>query len=133
MRQLGYDEVFIDAIGNVVGVLRGSGDGVNLMFNSHIDHVDPGNEALWQYPPFGGVVAGGYLHGRAASDVKGGLATQIYAGALLRQAGIPTIGYSPMEEQYAHTPSESPADIRPNPRLPDRQIRRERFYHGNTA
>lgn len=92
MSQLGYDEVFIDAIGNVVGVLRGSGGGANLMFNSHMDHVDPGNAALWQYPPFGGVVADGYLHGRAASDVKGGLATQIYAGALLRQAGIPLKG-----------------------------------------
>jgi putative selenium metabolism hydrolase len=92
MRQLGYDDVFIDTIGNVVGVLRGSGGGANLMFNSHMDHVAPGNAALWQYPPFGGVVAGGYLHGRAASDVKGGLAAQIYAGALIRRAGIPHKG-----------------------------------------
>jgi putative selenium metabolism hydrolase len=92
MIQLGYDEVFIDGIGNVVGILRGSGEGCNVMFNSHMDHVDPGNEALWDYPPYGGVMENGYIHGRAASDVKGGLAAQIYAGALLRQAGIPLRG-----------------------------------------
>ncbi|HWR29702.1 MAG TPA: YgeY family selenium metabolism-linked hydrolase [Negativicutes bacterium] len=88
MIQLDYDEVFIDGIGNVVGIIRGSGEGCNLMYNSHLDHVDPGNAALWDYPPYGGVMDGGYIHGRAASDVKGGLAAQIYAGALLRQAGI---------------------------------------------
>jgi len=88
MIQLGYDDVFIDEIGNVVGIIRGSGDGCNLMYNSHLDHVDPGNAALWDYPPYGGVMDAGYIHGRAASDVKGGLAAQIYAGALLRQAGI---------------------------------------------
>ncbi|MHC1760926.1 MAG: YgeY family selenium metabolism-linked hydrolase [Negativicutes bacterium] len=88
MNRLGYDEVFIDEIGNVVGIIRGSGGGCNLMYNSHMDHVDPGNEALWDYPPYGGVMENGYIHGRAASDVKGGLATQIYAGALLRRAEI---------------------------------------------
>jgi len=92
MIRLGYDEVFIDGIGNVVGIIRGSGDGCNLMYNSHMDHVDPGNEALWDFPPYGGIMDGGYIHGRAASDVKGGLAAQIYAGALLRQAGIPLRG-----------------------------------------
>jgi putative selenium metabolism hydrolase len=88
MKALGYHEIFIDDIGNVVGVIRGSGDGTGLMFNSHMDHVDPGNEALWSYPPYGGVIDGGFLHGRAASDVKGGLAAQIYAGAVLLQAGV---------------------------------------------
>ena len=88
MKRLGYDEVFIDGIGNVVGIIRGSGDGCNLMYNSHMDHVDPGNEELWDYPPYGAVMADGYIHGRAASDVKGGLAAQIYAGTLLRRTGI---------------------------------------------
>ena len=92
MVRLGYDEVFIDGIGNVVGIIRGSGDGCNLMYNSHMDHVDPGNETLWDFPPYGGIMEGGYIHGRAASDVKGGLAAQIYAGALLRQARIPLRG-----------------------------------------
>jgi putative selenium metabolism hydrolase len=124
MHQLGYDEVFIDAIGNVVGVLRGSGGGASLMFNSHMDHVDPGNAALWQYPPFGGVVSGGYLHGRAASDVKGGLATQIYAGALLRQAGIPHKG----DILFSGVVQEEPAEMLGirhlcEQTLPERQLR----------
>jgi len=88
MKRLGYDEVFIDEVGNVVGIMRGTGGGCNLMYNSHMDHVDPGNAALWEHPPYGAVMADGYIHGRAASDVKGGFATQIYAGALLHQAGI---------------------------------------------
>lgn len=88
MEALGYHDVFIDDIGNVVGVIRGTGDGTSLMYNSHMDHVDPGNEDLWNYPPYEGVIDGGFLHGRAASDVKGGLAAQIYAGAVLLRAGV---------------------------------------------
>lgn len=88
MKALGYHDVFIDDIGNVVGVIHGTGDGSSLMFNSHMDHVDPGNEDLWDYPPYGGVIDGGFIHGRAASDVKGGLAAQIYAGAVLLRTGV---------------------------------------------
>ena len=88
MISLGYDDVFIDEIGNIVGLVKGTGKGCNLMYNSHMDHVDPGNEALWDYPAYGGVMEGGFIHGRGASDVKGGLAAQIFAGALLRRAGL---------------------------------------------
>lgn len=88
MKKLGYDEVFIDDIGNVVGIIKGTGNGPNIMFNSHMDHVDPGDETNWEYPPYGGIIADGYIHGRAASDVKGGLAAQIYAGAVLKKLGI---------------------------------------------
>jgi len=88
MKKLGYDEVFIDDIGNVVGIIKGTGDGPNIMFNSHMDHVDPGDESNWEYPPYGAVIADGYIHGRSASDVKGGLAAQIYAGAILKKLGV---------------------------------------------
>lgn len=87
MQDLDYDEVFIDDIGNVVGIIKGEGDGPSVMFNSHLDHVDPGEETLWEHPPYGGVVANGFIHGRAASDVKCGLATQIYAGHILKRSG----------------------------------------------
>lgn len=87
MERLGYDEVFTDAMGNVVGVIKGEGGGPSLMYNSHMDHVDPGEESAWEHP-YGGVVADGFIHGRAASDVKCGLAAQIYAGHLLKKSGI---------------------------------------------
>lgn len=92
MIDLGYDEVFIDKIGNVVGIIKGDGTGPSIMYNSHMDHVDPGQESLWEYPPYGGIVADGFIHGRAASDVKCGMASQIYAGHILKKAQIPLKG-----------------------------------------
>ncbi len=75
MRTLDYDEVFTDKIGNVVGIIKGDGTGPSIMYNSHMDHVDPGEESLWEYAPYSGEVAGRFVHGRAASDVKSGLAS----------------------------------------------------------
>jgi succinyl-diaminopimelate desuccinylase len=87
MRRLGYDEVDIDRAGNVVAKLRGGG-GRSTMLHAHIDVVDPGDAADWTYPPFSGQRAEGYLWARGASDDKGCVAAQVYAGGLLREAGI---------------------------------------------
>lgn len=88
MKELSYDRVFIDKIGNVVGMVEGAGEGKSVMFNSHLDHVDPGDIRNWMYDPYGGAIADGFIHGRAASDVKAGMAAQIYTPVLLRRAGI---------------------------------------------
>jgi len=87
MEMLGYDSVRADAAGNVIGTVRGAG-GRSVMFNAHMDHVAPGDAALWPHPPYAGVIAGGWLWGRAASDVKGTLAAQVYALGALRRAGL---------------------------------------------
>lgn len=92
MRDLGYDEVFVDELGSVVGRLKGAGTGPSALFVSHLDDVDPGDRALWQHDPYAGEIAEGFLHGRGAADHKGALAAMIYAGALLRQAGVPLRG-----------------------------------------
>lgn len=98
MEKLGYDEVFRDKYGNVVGLVTGDSNGPTIMYNSHMDHVDEGDLANWEgYDPYGGlkdickvdnqekteVEMSECLHGRAASDVKAGGAVQIYTGALL--------------------------------------------------
>jgi putative selenium metabolism hydrolase len=98
MRRLGYDEVFRDDQGNVVGIVRGNEPGPTIMYNSHMDHVSPGDTANWEgYDPYGAQVdvclidnqdrtsqeQTECIHGRAASDVKCGEAVQIYTGALL--------------------------------------------------
>ena len=88
MERLGYDEVSADRWGNVVGVLRGTGGGRSVMLNTHLDHVSPGDPALWPIPPYEGRIADGTLYGRAASDIKGATAPQVYAAALLRRAGV---------------------------------------------
>ena len=98
MEKLGYDEVFRDSWGNVVGIIRGTKPGPTIMYNAHLDHVEPGDPAEWLgYDPYGaaididemenqdrtGTEQAEVIHGRAAADVKGGGACQIYAGALL--------------------------------------------------
>lgn len=92
MLQLGYDRVFTDRAGNVVGVMRGTGKGPHVLFNCHLDQVPPGSRENWPYDPYGGEVAEGWLWGRGASDVKGAMAAQMYAGALVKQAGTPLPG-----------------------------------------
>lgn len=98
MEKLGYDEVFRDDMGNVVGIINGTEEGLAIMYNSHMDHVSPGDVNNWEgYDPYGGKIdiclvdnqdktvkeLAECIHGRAASDVKGGAAAQIYAGAAL--------------------------------------------------
>jgi putative selenium metabolism hydrolase len=88
MKGLNYDEVWTDDWGNVIGLLRGRNEGDSVMFNGHMDHVDPGNPADWPYPPLGGEIHDGYLWGRGATDMKGALAAMVHAVGLLARAGI---------------------------------------------
>ena len=88
MERLGYDEVWTDDWGNVVGLLRGQGTGHSVMFNGHMDHVDPGASEDWPYPPFSGVIRDGRLWGRGSADMKGPLAAMIHAGGALAREGI---------------------------------------------
>jgi len=89
MRRLGYDRVWIDEVGNVIGLIRGAGGGPRLQFNTHLDHVDPGDPADWSYPPYAAEIHDGAIWGRGACDLKGPMATQVHALASLKQAGIP--------------------------------------------
>jgi putative selenium metabolism hydrolase len=87
MEQLGYDEVTIDPQGNVIGRI-GSGSKV-VAFDGHIDTVDVGERANWNTDPFDPVLKDGVIYGRGTTDMKGGVAASVYAGALLKQTGLP--------------------------------------------
>jgi len=56
----------------------GSG-GPHLMFAGHTDVVPPGDEADWTHPPFSAHVADGFMYGRGAVDMKGGIACFVAA------------------------------------------------------
>ena len=57
MKKLGYDEVFRDAQGNIVGIINGEPGGLTIMYNSHMDHVAPGNPDNWEgYDPYSGEI-----------------------------------------------------------------------------
>lgn len=71
----------------VVGV-SGLGNGPALIFNGHVDVVPAGDESLWRFPPWQATIAGGWVYGRGALDMKGGLACAIFAAKAIRDAGV---------------------------------------------
>lgn len=75
--------------GNLIAALGGASGRMRLLLASHSDVVPPGDAAQWTSPPFSGKVAGGYLHGRGAADMKGIVAAQAMALILLRRLGLP--------------------------------------------
>jgi putative selenium metabolism hydrolase len=88
MYWLGYDLVWIDDAGNLVGRIDGENREVpGLMLVTHLDHVDAGDRTLWQHDPFGGELVNDRIYGRGASDIKGALAAQMIAPTLLKQLG----------------------------------------------
>ena len=86
MAALGYDEVTLDAMGNVIGRI-GNG-GKSILFDSHVDTVAVTDAAQWDVPPFSGRIVDGRLYGRGSVDMKSAVAASIYAGALAKQAGL---------------------------------------------
>jgi putative selenium metabolism hydrolase len=87
MRRVGFDEVSVDPMGNAIGRI-GSGPFV-IVLDGHSDTVDTGDLTLWDRDPHSGDIENGVLYGRGAADQKGGIASSVYAGALLKNAGIP--------------------------------------------
>ena len=85
LTEIDVDDAFIDDIGNVIGILWGEDKGPNIMLNGHLDIVPPGNLENWNgYDPFGAEIdEDGNIHGRGASDLKGGLSVQLYTMKLL--------------------------------------------------
>ena len=103
MRRLGYDKVWIDRLGNVVGRM---GDGPYiLLMDSHMDTVDVIDAETWKTNPYGGDVIEGRLYGRGSVDMKGPLAASVYAGVIAKQLGLLEgktlyVSASVMEEDY---------------------------------
>jgi len=87
MKHLGFRDVRVDRIGNVVGWI-GPGHGPLLMLNGHMDTVQVSDPDAWTHAPFGAEIEDGVLYGLGACDMKGGLAAMIYGAKLLRDAGV---------------------------------------------
>ena len=86
MTEAGFDEVFVDPLGNVIGRI-GNGKKV-LAFDGHIDTVDIGNRENWTFDPLGGEIKDGFVHGRGTVDQKGGPAAFVTAGRILKEIGF---------------------------------------------
>src|ERR1700716_727026 len=51
----------------------------HISFAGHTDGVPPGDESAWAHGAFSGEVKDGYLYGRGAVDMKGGIACSVAA------------------------------------------------------
>lgn len=76
---------------NVVGVLKGSGDGPVLMMNDHMDTypvVEPHKWDKTDFNPFKATRHGDLLFARGSSDTRGNMASAILAAQALKDEGI---------------------------------------------
>lgn len=71
---------------NLITRLAGSGDAPPLLLQGHVDVVTTAGQT-WTHPPFDGVIAGGYVWGRGALDMKGGVAMMVAALVNMKLAG----------------------------------------------
>jgi putative selenium metabolism hydrolase len=84
-KEAGFDEVRIDGLGSVIGRV-GNGP-KQIAFDAHIDTVEVGNLDNWDFDPFSGEIKDGKVFGRGSSDQKGGAASMITAGRILKELG----------------------------------------------
>lgn len=86
MRQVGFDKVWTDGLGSVIGQI---GNGPRkIAFDAHIDTVDIGNRSLWRFDPYKAHAKDGKVWGRGVVDQKGGMASMVYAGKLIKDLGL---------------------------------------------
>ncbi len=86
MEEAGFDEVKIDGLGNVIGRI-GNGKKI-IAIDGHIDTVDVGNIHNWTFDPFSGEIRDGFVLGLGSADQKGGVASFITAGKILKEIGL---------------------------------------------
>jgi putative selenium metabolism hydrolase len=86
MQKLGFDEVFFDKMGNIVGRI---GDGPKkLLYDSHLDTVGVGDLDAWEWDPFTGKEENGIFFARGACDEKNSTPGMIYGLAMARDLGL---------------------------------------------
>lgn len=82
MLKVGFDKVVIDPMGNIQGYI-GSGKHLIAM-DAHIDTVGIGNPDNWDFDPYEGKETEEEIFGRGSSDQKGGMASLVYAGKIIK-------------------------------------------------
>jgi len=83
MEEAGFDEVRIDGLGNVIGRI-GNGKKI-IAIDAHMDTVDDGNLENWSFPPHSGMIKDGFVYGRGTVDQRGGAASFVTAGRILKE------------------------------------------------
>ena len=86
MEKVGFDEVRIDDMGNVIGFM---GNGEKLIaFDAHIDTVGIGNIKNWNFDPYEGYETDVEIGGRGVSDQCGGIVSAVYGAKIMKDLGL---------------------------------------------
>jgi acetylornithine deacetylase/succinyl-diaminopimelate desuccinylase-like protein len=84
LKEAGFDTAFFardENRPNLIARLKGQDNAAPLMLYGHVDVVPTAKQA-WTYPPFEAKIVDGFVWGRGALDMKGGIAMML--SALLR-------------------------------------------------
>ncbi len=76
----------------LIATRRGGAGGRSLLFNGHIDVVSAEPRKAWTSEPFAPEVREGNLYGRGACDMKGGVASMVFAAEVLASLGVGLAG-----------------------------------------
>jgi putative selenium metabolism hydrolase len=86
MRRVGFDEVTVDGLGNLLGRV-GSGP-VVVAIDGHIDTVGVGDRSTWARDPYKGELRDGVVFGRGASDQEAGIAAAVHGARIAGELGL---------------------------------------------
>lgn len=83
MRVAGFDRVWSDGVGNVIGEIKGALPGKKLLFDAQLDTMPVSGSDFWAFDPYEGEIRDGKLYGRGAVGMKGALAAMVHGLAPL--------------------------------------------------
>ncbi len=86
MLALGFDEVKIDGLGNLLGRV-GSGETI-IALDGHLDTVGVGDLSTWTRDPYQGELKDGIVYGRGAGDQEAGIAAAVYGAKIAKDLGL---------------------------------------------
>jgi succinyl-diaminopimelate desuccinylase len=93
---------------NLIAKIEGRKHSKTLMLNGHTDTVPFGDLSKWKYKPLSGKFVDGKIYGRGSYDMKGGIASIVFAAIALKESQIKLGGnlilaFSADEESGNHT------------------------------
>ncbi|MEG1548089.1 MAG: YgeY family selenium metabolism-linked hydrolase [Clostridia bacterium] len=86
MKDVGFDKVEIDGLGNVLGYM-GTGKRI-IAYDAHIDTVGLGEMCNWKFDPYEGYETDTQIGGRGASDQLGGIVSAIYGARIMKDMDL---------------------------------------------
>ena len=86
MKDLGFDKVVIDPMGNVLGYM-GTGNTL-IAYDAHIDTVGLGELSNWKFDPYEGYENETEIGGRGTSDQLGGIVSATYGAKIMKDLGL---------------------------------------------